>query len=65
MLMTTLTLIALATAVVAIVWGVRLYAEVRSAPATNPRANEIASAPFESLDHSRPTTDSLCAGGPS
>jgi K(+)-stimulated pyrophosphate-energized sodium pump len=43
-MLTTLTLIALIAAVAAIVWGVRLYAQVRNAPATNPRANEIAAA---------------------
>ncbi len=38
------TTIALAAAVLALVWGARLYRSVMAAPATNTRANEIASA---------------------
>jgi K(+)-stimulated pyrophosphate-energized sodium pump len=43
-MLTTLTLIGVAAAVAAIVWGAKLYAQVMKAPATNERANEIASA---------------------
>jgi K(+)-stimulated pyrophosphate-energized sodium pump len=41
MFVTTLALIA---AILALVWGGRIYTQVMAAPATNPRANEIASA---------------------